>query len=938
MSGSARRIIIQFLGQDSSLSSTANAAGGNVSSLGKKLTQFGKQAAAAFALAAAASAVFLFKVGAPYVDALNKIQTLTEATDAQMKRVSGTLEKNASMYARMGMTTGDAAAGVVELTKAGMSLDQAMKAVNATMVLAKAGEMEVAEASTLVSNTLNTFNLKATQAGEVANVLANAANISSADVSDMAQALSMASNVAAGAGASIQETAAMLAELANAGMKGSDAGTSLKTMLLALQAPTTTASNALKDLGVSAFTAAGKARPIRAVLGDLDKKFKGLTDKERAKKLKDIFGSDAYRAAKVIFGNGAAALDKYTKAVDKAGAAQRLAESSSAGLAGTINMFKANATSLAQSLYREFSPAVDRALRPAVEKMGELSTKVGPGIKTFAREAAAALGPLFTQIQTGVQRSLPAAREVASVLRSWADAVRTHLLPMVTRAGSYLASTFGPVLKQFAGIITTQVIPTVSALARFFMTQVVPVLARTANTVGKKLKPTFDQLATTYRTQVLPTVSKAMAKFEQWRPTIQKVTLVVAKIIGKLIEFNFTVLGKVLPPLIRFAGFMIGKVFPVVGSGVIIFGRMIGILIDVGRKVAGAGQAFGRFASAVKEKISTAIGHVRSIPGKITGILGGLGGLLYNAGIELLSGFASGIRDKMGDVVDEVVKGLDKIKGLVPGSPIKWGPLKSWNNGGAGKRLMGLLADGIRAGGKGVTKAGKGVLSAFDADVLAGIVKGIDKHKIKLGDALDRVRDHMRSKMDRLKSLLDARNSFAEGFQGFTTSLFSADFTDPETGESTASVASILKFQEQAKQRARQLKEAVKKLINRGLSSSLLTQLQGSGESGIAQIMALASATKGQIAQLNRDNSQTTGALTAAGMAAGNAIYGDKIYDAQRDTRQAERIENALLRALQRAGLAGKDRDKVEVYLEGQHVHTVLIKHKRKTGHNLGLA
>jgi TP901 family phage tail tape measure protein len=84
---------------------------------------------------------------------------------------------------------------------------------------------------------LNTFHLKAQQAGDVANYLANAANISSADVSDLAESLKYVAPVAASAGVSIKQTNAVLAELANAGIKGSAAGTSLRTFLLSLQAP-----------------------------------------------------------------------------------------------------------------------------------------------------------------------------------------------------------------------------------------------------------------------------------------------------------------------------------------------------------------------------------------------------------------------------------------------------------------------------------------------------------------------------------------------------------------------------------------------------------------------------------------------------------------------------------------------------------------------------
>src|SRR5207244_1322339 len=104
---------------------------------------------------------------------------------------------------------------------------------------------------------------------------------------------------------------------------------------------------------------------------------------KRAAMLKNIFGTDAFRSARVIFGNGAEALDKYTKAVGNAGAAQRLANSQSRGLLGTFGMAKAEIISFAQQLYREFSPALDKRLRPAVAWLGEQLPKVIPALRSL---------------------------------------------------------------------------------------------------------------------------------------------------------------------------------------------------------------------------------------------------------------------------------------------------------------------------------------------------------------------------------------------------------------------------------------------------------------------------------------------------------------------------------------------------------------------------
>lgn len=132
------------------------------------------------------------------------------------------------------------------------------------------------------------------------------------------------------------------------------------------------------------------------------------------------------------------------------------------------------------------------------------------------------------------------------------------------------------------------------------------------------------------------------------------------------------------------------------------------------------GGAFRAAAGAVRGAIGGILDVVRGVPGQVANALGNLGGLLVGAGRSLMEGLARGIGDKIGEAIQKVRDGLQKIKDLLPGSPIKDGPLLSWNNGGAGKRLMGLLGDGIAAGAPGVHRQLSDALAALP-DIGAGV-------------------------------------------------------------------------------------------------------------------------------------------------------------------------------------------------------------------------
>lgn len=341
-------------------------------SMGNSLKKARNLVAGVFAVSAIKSAgAAWLKVGGDYQTSLNKIQALTGASNTALNRAAKQLEANSGAYAKMGQTTGDAAAGVVELTKAGMSLSDSLKAVRATMTLAKAGELEVGDASTLVANTLNTFHLRAKRAGDIANYLANAANISSADVSDLAESFKYVSPLAAKAGVPLAQVNAVLAELSNSGIKSSQAGTSFRTFLLNLQAPTPAASKALRKLNVEIYDAQGNMRPLPNLINQLNDGLGTLSQAQQNAALKDIFGKIGITGAQVILKNGTEGLATYTKGVERAGAATKLANSASRGLKGTLDTMKASAISTAQELYRKYSPALNSRLQDLGKWVGE---------------------------------------------------------------------------------------------------------------------------------------------------------------------------------------------------------------------------------------------------------------------------------------------------------------------------------------------------------------------------------------------------------------------------------------------------------------------------------------------------------------------------------------------------------------------------------------
>lgn len=261
---------------------------------------------------------------------LSAIRAVSGATASEMDLI-----RDAAL--RIGKDTSfsatEAASAMEELSKAGISTNDILGGVaDATVALAAAGEIDLPQAATIASNALNIFGLTAQDMTRVTDVLAQSANASAIDVSDMGMALSQAGAVANLVGLSFDDTAIAIGQLGDAGIRGSDAGTSLKTMLSNLQPATEAQATAMSELGLVTedgtnqfFNANGELKSLREVQELLYNSTKDLTDAQKQQYLETIFGSDAIRAAAVLADGGAASYDNFAQKMTEAGTAQEVA-------------------------------------------------------------------------------------------------------------------------------------------------------------------------------------------------------------------------------------------------------------------------------------------------------------------------------------------------------------------------------------------------------------------------------------------------------------------------------------------------------------------------------------------------------------------------------------------------------------------------------------
>jgi TP901 family phage tail tape measure protein len=402
--------------------------GRELSSVGAGLAGAGLSLAAPFVAGVAAATTFQ--------NALLAVQASTGATAGQLDAVRAA---SMQMSAALSVGPAEAASAMLELLKAGMSLDAVLGgAGEAAIQFAKVGQMDVAAAAVVMSDAMNVFGVSSSVA---ANTISAAADASSTSIQQMAESFSMSAAVAALANQSIGDLSTALAILANNGVKGSDAGTSIKTMLMRLMAPADEAIGALDSLGLTVQSFRnkdGSIRPMVEIIGVLTRAMEGMDQSAKDDIFRRVFGQDAIRAAAILTRTG---VDGFNAMQDGMGGALTVGEKYKtimAGLAGA-----------------------GAALSAAMQRLGiALGESVGGALMSIVPPALGALNAFTDLVQKNAAfvGSIGKAAAVAVVLGGALTGLGLTLrvvsfgLASIVKFAAALASPFVMVARLAAGI------------------------------------------------------------------------------------------------------------------------------------------------------------------------------------------------------------------------------------------------------------------------------------------------------------------------------------------------------------------------------------------------------------------------------------------------------------------------------------------------------
>lgn len=298
------------------------------------------------------------KSAAQLEQTLNVFQATTQATGEQMTEVSQVARELGRDVRLPGVSAVDAAVGMTQLARAGLTVRDSIAAARGVLQLATAAEIDAGEAANLTASALNAFDLAGDQASHVADLLAASSLAAQGEITDMGLALSQAAAVANQANIPIEDTVTAITELAKNGLIGSDAGTSLRTTILRLVPTTKEAATFQRALGVETQNAAGELLDLSTIAENYRVALQDLSETQQQAVLQQIFGQDAIRAASILFGEGAAGFQATAEQVEREGAAAEVAAAKSRGLSGSMRALSSNAETLGTTIGTSLIPGL----------------------------------------------------------------------------------------------------------------------------------------------------------------------------------------------------------------------------------------------------------------------------------------------------------------------------------------------------------------------------------------------------------------------------------------------------------------------------------------------------------------------------------------------------------------------------------------------------
>lgn len=473
-------VVIEIIGDDKEFKSTLGSLG---------TVAGGALKGAATAVAAATTAVgglaaASVKVGSNFESSMSQVAATMGLTTADIANGSEEFEILAQAAKDAGATTAFSASQASEalnyLALAGYDAQTAADALPAVLNLAAAGSMDLAYASDLATDAMAALGIEASNENltRFGDEMAKTASKANTSVAQLGEAILTVGGTAKSLAGGTTELNAALGVLANRGIKGSEGGTALRNVILALSAPTDKAAASMKSLGLEVYDASGNMRPLNEIFKDLNASMENMSEGEKTQVLNEIFNKVDLKSAQALLAGCGDEFDNLADAIaNSGGAMQDMADTQLDNLKGDLTILQSGLEGLGIAAYESMQGPLRDAVQLATDMVGDISDAFNDGGLIAAVGAVggalaemvtyvAGLAPqmidagvgLLTSLLTGIQQNLPAlATGAVGIVTSLVNGIATMLPQLATTAVQLVAALATDIAEALPNLIPTAI-------------------------------------------------------------------------------------------------------------------------------------------------------------------------------------------------------------------------------------------------------------------------------------------------------------------------------------------------------------------------------------------------------------------------------------------------------------------------------------------------
>ncbi len=451
-------------------------------------------------------------------------------------------DKAKEMGAATKFTATEAADAMSYMAMAGWKTEDMLNGVAGVMNLAAAGQTDLAEASDIVTDALTAFGQSASESGRLADIMAAASANSNTNVSMLGETFKYVAPVAGALNYSMEDTAVAIGLMANAGIKASQAGTSLRSLLTNLAKPTDSMAEAMSALGISLTDSSGAMKPMATVVNELRSAFAGLDEAQQASYAATLAGKEGMSGLLAIVNASDADYNSLTAAINgSTGAAEKMAYTMIDNLGGAQEMVNSKMESLKLSLYEGLEPAMMAVTKATGAMISALSDADGSmeilalasddivnGFSNMANTLPDTIGQIASNIPVVLGTIVPAFQTAIPMIVN----AFSGLVPAILNA---ISSSLPTLIEAFFSVVSSIIVALLGALPQLI-------------DVGMKMVGELLQGIS----QAIPTILEKIAEI------IPQIVATLIDNIGILIEAAIQLMmaiveavPKIIPPLIE---------------------------------------------------------------------------------------------------------------------------------------------------------------------------------------------------------------------------------------------------------------------------------------------------------------------------------------------------------------------------------------------------